>query len=50
MFLIMQRAVRPVKPFDFVEFGDPLTATYLQTRAGETDARLRTCTTWVVLG
>jgi hypothetical protein len=46
----MQRAVRLVKPFGFVEFGDPLTATYLQTRAGDDDARLRTCTTSVVLG
>ncbi|MEV5147624.1 hypothetical protein AB0L14_25310 [Streptomyces sp. NPDC052727] len=50
MFLIMQRRVHSVKPFDFVEFGDPLAATYLQTGAVGDDARLHTCTTWVVLG
>lgn len=50
MFLIMQREVRPVKPFDFLKFGESLAAMYLQPAAGTDDARLRTCTTWVVLG
>jgi hypothetical protein len=50
VFLIMQREVHPVKPIDSEEFGEPLAATYLQSGAGYDDARLRTCTTWVVLG
>lgn len=50
MSLMMQREVHPVKSFDLVESDDPLAAMYLQTGAGDDDARPRTCTTWVVLG
>ncbi|MEE4546178.1 hypothetical protein V2S66_29950 [Streptomyces sp. V4-01] len=50
LFLIMEREVRSVKPFGFVEFGEPLAATYLQIAASLRDVRLRTCTARVLLG
>jgi hypothetical protein len=49
LFLIMEREVRSVKSFDFFESGEPLASMYLQSAAATADARLRTCTAWVVL-
>ena len=45
VFLIMQREVRSVKPFDFLGSCEPLAAMYLQIGFSSEDDRLRTCTT-----
>lgn len=50
VFLILQREVRPVKPFGCLKFARPSRSMHLQSGADGGDARLRTCTTWVVLG
>lgn len=50
VFPILQREVRPVKPFGCLEFARPSRSMYLQSGVGVGDTRLRTCTTWVVLG
>lgn len=50
MSLILQREVRPVKPFGCLEFARPSRSMYLQSGGADGDVRLRTCTTQVVLG